>query len=518
MLQMTNSQSKIVLSSDFLVNRQKYRKEGLRVIHCHGVFDLLHPGHIEHLEEAKSLGDILVVSVTSAPFVNKGPGRPYFSDELRMKSLAALGCVDFVLLSESTTVIKLLEYIQPDLYVKGKEYEQSENDVTQNIDKEIEKVRSFGGEVHFTDGDIFSSTSLLNRNFPIFPPNVKEYAQDLAARYSFEDIKKMLDEIRNLKVLVVGDIVVDEYVFCSVQGLMSKDRAFSARYLGEERYMGGSLAVARHLSSFVDNVTVCSIVGEEPHIHSQILNDLSKGVLLDLQFDPGFRTVVKRRFIEKRGIRNEYDKLFSINFLTGETEDEQAGRNMFNKKLANNIENYDLVVATDYGHGLIDNATLDILQDKAKFLAVNCQTNSSNYGTNLITKYHRADTFTLDQRELSLAYSTASQDYQYFLAKLKKQLNTSMGWLTLGSLGALAIDRDESVSQGPALTLVVQDTVGAGDAFYTLSSLCAKSGLPVEIGTFFGNIAGALKANVLGNSKAVNKVDFLKCAATLLKF
>lgn len=518
MSQVLYNSSKIINTADFAELRNIFREKGQKVIHCHGVFDLLHPGHIAHLEEAKNLGDILVVSVTSAPYVNKGPGRPYFSDDSRMKTLAALCCVDYVLLSETPTVIELLEFVQPDLYVKGEEYEKTENDVTQNINREIDKVRSCGGDVYFTGGITFSSTSLLNNNFPVFPPEVKEYAKNLANRFTFTEIKKIIDDFSKLKILVIGDIVIDEYVFCSVQGLMSKDRAFSAKYQKEERYMGGSLAVARHLSSFVNNVTICSFAGNEPDIHHQIFNNLSAEMSLDIQFDPYFQTPIKRRYIEKRGIRNEYEKLFSINYIMEGYGDKKIDRSTFYQKLNNNISNYDLVVVTDYGHGLIDQKIMDIIQEKACFLAVNCQTNSSNFGTNLITKYRRADTFTLDQKELSLAFSTNSQDYQTLLTKLSKQLNSEMGWLTMGSLGALATNKNESIHKAPALTLTVQDTVGAGDAFYALACLSAKASLPMEIGTFLGNIAGALAANILGNSEAVSKVDFLKFATTMLKF
>ena len=113
------------------------------------------------------MGEILVVSITAAPFVNRGPGRPYFSDELRLKSLAALSCVDFVLVTNSPTAIDAIEYVQPDYYVKGKEYAVAEDDVTGNINPEVERVRSHGGDVHFTDGIVFSSTQLLNRNFSV---------------------------------------------------------------------------------------------------------------------------------------------------------------------------------------------------------------------------------------------------------------------------------------------------------------------------------------------------------------
>lgn len=510
--------SKIVDKETFRKIRQELREQGKKVVHCHGVFDLLHPGHIAHLEEAKSVGDILVVTITSAPFVNKGPGRPYFNDELRMKSLAALASVDYVLLSESSAAFEVIDLVQPDLYVKGKEYQNHDEDVTQNIAKEAERVTSHGGEVYYTDGVTFSSTSLLNNNFRVFAPYVKEYMKEFSVRYPFAEFKKMVEELGKLKVLVVGDIIIDEYVFCLVKGLMSKDRAFSAKYLSEERYLGGSLAVARHLSSFVDNVTVCGLVGQEAHLHSQMLNDLSSDMLLDLQFDPYFRTVVKRRYIEKRGKREEYDKVFSLNFLMDDEQDPRIDRQAFYRKLSRNLGCYDLVVITDYGHGLLDQQAMEIIQEKAKFLALNCQTNSSNYGTNIITKYHRADTFALDQREIGLAYSTDSRDYSSLLSKLCRHLGSSMGWLTLGSEGALAVNSSGHCEQQPALTLTVQDTVGAGDAFYALSSLCAKADFPPEVGAFCGNIAGAMAANVLGNREAVRKGDFLKFATTMLKF
>ncbi|WP_010681181.1 PfkB family carbohydrate kinase [Acetivibrio cellulolyticus] len=511
-------EEKIVSTETFSKLREKLRAEGKKVVQCHGVFDLLHPGHIGHLEEAKAQGDTLVVSVTSAPYVNKGPGRPYFTDEQRMKSLAALSCVDYVLLSKAVTVIDIMECIKPDLYVKGSEYENADNDVTGNIDKEVERVRLFGGDVFYTNGEVFSSTKLLNNAFPVMPPNVAEFAREFSQRSSFKKVKETVDLMKDIKVLVIGDIIIDDYIFCVVQGLMSKDRAFSAKYFNEERYLGGSLAIARHLANFSKNVTVCGVVGDEPHIHSRILNDLGKDMLLDLQFDPNFHTIIKRRFIERHGIRNEYEKLFSINYLNDYEENIRADKTAFYEKLENIVPNFDMVVVTDFGHGLIDETVMEIVQSKAAFLAVNCQTNSSNYGTNLITKYKRADTFTLDERELRLAYSNRSENPEKLLTRLVKHMNAKAGWVTLGSLGAIGADDKHKAAKIPALTLTVQDTVGAGDAYFSLASLCAYFDVPFEVGSFLGSIAGALAANVLGNSKAVSKVDVLKFASTLLKF
>lgn len=510
---------KIVTQLQFQQLRKEFLTQGKKVAHCHGVFDLLHPGHIAYLEEAKSIADILVVTVTAAVYVNRGPGRPFFTDALRMQSLAALSCVDYVLLVDAPTAIEIIDIVQPDFYVKGQEYAVASDDVTGNIVPEVQKVRHYGGDVYFTTGVVFSSTKLINQNFPVFPPGVKEFVQEFVQKYTFDDIRKIVDSLNELKVLVIGDIIIDEYIFCNVQGLMSKDRAFSAHYNHEERYLGGSLAIARHLSNFSSHVTVCGIVGTDPHkIHSQIVNDLGRTVKIDLQVDKKFRTVVKRRFVERHGVRNEYAKLFSMNYLPDGQQEMMIDRQAFNERLKSQIDGYDVVVVADYGHGLIDNTTMEIIQDKAAFLALNCQTNSSNYGTNLITKYRRADIFTLDERELNLACANRTSEPGILLSQLMAHFNNSdAGWATLGSLGSICIDKNQDINRTPALTLTVQDTVGAGDAFFSLASLCARVGASVEATSFIANIAGALAANILGNSRAVTKAELLKFATTLLK-
>ncbi len=511
---MITKDSKIINPAEIMKLRQEFRTKDLKVVHCHGVFDLLHPGHITHLQQAKSLGDILFVSITAAEYVHKGPGRPYFSDDLRMQSIAALSCVDFVVLSQTETALEILDYIQPDLYVKGSDYEDTENDITQNINREIEKVHSHGGAIHFTDGQVFSSTKLLNSEFPVFSTDAKDYLKEISPRFSFDDIRSYIERMQSIKILVVGDIIIDQYIFCTIQGLSAKDRALSALYERSEEYLGGVLAIARHLSNFSNNVSLCTMIGNESRIHSSILDELSSKILLDLHYDDNFRTVIKRRYVERRGIRNDYDKLFGINYISG--LDDKIDRNAFYEKLDRKITDFDMVVLCDFGHGLVDERVMSIIQNKASFLALNCQTNSANYGNNPISKYQRADTFSLDIRELKLALGGSTQDMDILLQRLAAQLNSKMGWLTLGSLGAVGIEENGRLLKGPALTLEVQDTVGAGDAFFALASLCARAQVPLEVANFLANIAGALAANILGNSQAVDKVKLLKYASTLL--
>lgn len=506
---------KIVTKQQFKEIKSTLKSENKKIVLCHGVFDLVHPGHILHFEEAKKLGDVLVVSVTAAQYVRKGPGRPYFGDELRLKFLSEIECIDYVILSEGFTVNDIIEVVEPDWYVKGKEYEKASDDLTGKISEEVELVRQHGGDVYYTSGEeVFSSTKLINDALGGLSPEIRAYSIEFQKKYSMSQIKKYTEEIKNKKILVVGDAIIDEYVFCNVQGLMSKDNGYSARYVKEEQYLGGSLAIARHLASFCDNVTISAVVGTEEAFHSRFLNELSGDMRVDMVYSDKFETIVKKRYIMQNAKREEINKLFVINNLKTPMEIDKEAMDKFKEKLRKKIEGYDTVILCDFGHGLIDNEVMDIIQEKAKFLSLNCQTNSSNYGTNLITKYHRADSFVLDEKELKLAFSDYKSSPDDSLMKLSEHLNCS-GWLTQGAIGATLIENGKFISC-PAFTLKVKDTIGAGDAFFAVASAYAAVGAPREIGTFMGNIAGALAANIVGNKEAIEKVNVLKYASTLL--
>lgn len=505
---------KIILKKEFADIRTKLKEENKKIILCHGVFDLVHPGHIIHFEEAKRLGDILVVSITAAEYVRKGPGRPYFDDEMRLKFLSAIECIDYVMLSEGYTVDDIIETVEPDLYVKGAEYAKAEDDITGKIQEETDLVRKHGGDIAYTTGRVFSSTKLINHALPALTEEVKVFAEDFHQRYSMEDIKKFVEDMGLPKVLVIGDAIIDEYIYCVVQGLMSKDMGYSTRYRYSEQYLGGSLAVARHLASFNDNVTLMSVIGTEEAVHSRILDELSDKMRVDITYSDAFETIVKSRYVSLNEKREEVDKIFAINNLPTPMHIDDDAMNRFKNKLKEKIGQYDVVVLCDFGHGLVDREIMKIIQEKANFLAVNCQTNSSNHGKNLITKYKRADVFALDQKELGLAFSDYQQDEEESLVKLSEYFN-SPGWLTQGAQGAVSVE-NKQLKSCPAFTLKVKDTIGAGDAFFSLASLAVAAGASMEVGTFIGNIAGALASNIVGNKESIEKVNLLKYANTLL--
>ncbi len=507
--------NKIVSKHEFMTEiGPELRSIGKKTALCHGVFDLVHPGHIIHLEQAKAMADILVVSITAAEYVRKGPGRPYFDDEMRMKTLASLECVDYVMLSEGYTVDDIVECVEPDIYVKGEEYARAEDDITGKISEEKALVEKHGGRIEYTTGQTFSSTNLINTALAGLSDEVRCYMENFTTRYSMEDIRTFAARTENLKVLVVGDIIIDKYTYCDVQGLMSKDMGYSARIQNSEEYLGGSVAIARHLSSFNKHVTLLSVMGEDEEIRRRILEELSGSMQINLLHSAQFPTIVKHRYLTRNAKREEYRKVLAVNNIPEKMEYEKEIRESFMAKLREELDACDAVFLCDFGHGLIDAETIKLIQEKAKYLVLNCQTNSSNHGLNIITKYTRADVFVVDQRELKLAFPVYASDEKAGLRRLAEHLHGN-GWLTRGSLGAYGIGQGK-IEECPAFTLTVKDTVGAGDAFFSAAGLYAAAGAPIEAGTFIGNIAGALAANIVGNKESIEKVNVLKYANTLM--
>lgn len=143
---------------------KKSRDEGKKIVHCHGCFDLMHPGHIKHFQAAKKMGHILVVTVTPDLYVDKGPGRPAFNETLRVESIAALECVDYAAINKWPTAEETLRLLKPTIYIKGQEFEKKE-DKTGKLQRELKVLKEIGCQLSFTHDVVFSSTELLNQYF-----------------------------------------------------------------------------------------------------------------------------------------------------------------------------------------------------------------------------------------------------------------------------------------------------------------------------------------------------------------
>ena len=242
---------------------QQEKDKGKKIVLSYGCFDLIHPGHIRHLKAAKTYGDILIVGITPDKYVKKGPGRPVFNEHLRAESLASLANVDYIVLNKWDNSAKLIEYIKPNFYVKGREYSDNAEEFTSSMIQEEKTLEKINGEMRFTDEITFSSSSIINERFDVLSKEAKDYIKDIKNNYSYEDIKQILNSLTDLKVLIIGDVILDEYVFCQAMGKPEKAAVVSTKYLFSETYAGGSLAVANHVAGFVDKVELISCIGKD---------------------------------------------------------------------------------------------------------------------------------------------------------------------------------------------------------------------------------------------------------------
>jgi cytidyltransferase-like protein len=509
--------SKIVSFDEIPAVVRKEKQSGNKIVHCHGTFDLIHPGHIIHFEESKRMGDKLFVTITGEKFVNKGPGRPYFNDELRLKSLTALESVDYVAIIPYPAAVEAIEAVRPDIYCKGKEYENVQDDVTGNIADDIKTVEAIGGIICYTGSVAFSSTKLLNGNFTTQSSKVKSFCQSISKRYKPSELRDMVDSFAELQVLIIGDIIFDEYETVQVQGLTSKNQIISGRHLYSNQQAGGALAVYRHTLNFTQNVQFVSVIGTEPWVEKKIRKFVSVNHDKIIRCEE-FTSVRKLRFVEPYRDGNSLNKLFSVNYLN-ESEISKSAETKILDSLDQIIQNFDLILVMDFGHGLMTQKIRKSVQEKAAFISLNCQTNSYNHGYNIIDRqYCRADSFSLDETEVKLSCGIKKPNFTQELAKLKNLLGAKYSWLTRGSVETIGIGPDEQESQCPPFENDPVDPVGAGDAFCTIASLAAAKGLPIDASTFLAQMAGAQAVKIIGNSEAIKKSNLLKAVQTMINF
>src|SRR6266487_1773224 len=185
---METTGNKIKGLEELAISLAALRAADKKIVHCHGVFDLLHIGHIKHLEAARHHGDVLVVTLTPDRFVNKGPHRPAFPERLRAEALASLACVDFVAINEWPTAVETIERLRPNFYVKGVVREAGKRDHTDAIQQEEDAVKAAGGKLVLTDEETFSASTLINRFMDVFTPETKTFLEEFRERHPPEEI------------------------------------------------------------------------------------------------------------------------------------------------------------------------------------------------------------------------------------------------------------------------------------------------------------------------------------------
>lgn len=317
------------------------------VIMCHGVFDVVHPGHVRHLLYAKSKADILVASITADKHITKGADRPHVPQDLRAVNLAAFELVDYVIIDKNDTPIENLKLIQPDMFAKGFEYNAKA--ISPKTVEEQATMESFGGQVMFTPGDIvYSSSALIN----LAPPSVKlEKLQILMERagVTFDDLRAVLDQMVGKRVHVVGDTIVDTYTHCAMIGGQTKTPTMSVLYERRIDYVGGAGIIAKHLVAAGAKVTFSTVLGQDA-LKDFVLRDLNEvGVDVRAVID-NTRPTVNKNAIVVGGYR-----LLKIDTLDNRSISDAVLSTMTTTVKETSA---DAVVYADFRHGIFNRRTI----------------------------------------------------------------------------------------------------------------------------------------------------------------
>ena len=488
------------------------RQNGDKIVHCHGVFDLLHIGHVKHFEAARKSGNVLVVTITPDRFVNKGPDRPVFHESLRAEVVAALECVNYVGVNEWPTAVETIKLLKPHYYVKGSDYKNSSDDVTGGIAREQEACAQVGASIVFTDEIVFSASKLLNDHFQVLPGQAKLFIDGLKAKYQSSTIDEYFEQVRRLKVLVIGEPVIDEYHYCRAIGKSGKEPVIAARSLNRETFAGGVLAIANHIADFVPAVDCVTLLGKKETKEDFIRSHLKANVNVKFFYQEDNRTITKIRFVDSAF----YTKEFELYDFEDQDISEELSRSVA-EYLGLVTTNYDLVLVADYGHGFLAENVREVLCKSSKHLALNSQINAGNLGFNVVTKYDRADYVCISEEELHLAYQQKRGEPSKKIREIARRMGCERMAITRGSAGLMVYQEPELLLDIPRFSDKVVDRIGAGDAVLAVTALAETAGMPMDLVGFVGNAAGAMAIGIVGNRAFIEKVPLMKYLYTLLK-
>jgi len=501
--------NKIVTLAELAKKTDFFRKKNKKIIHCHGVFDVLHVGHIKHFDRVKKLGDILVVTVTSDRYVNKGPNRPIFSLDARMQCIAALKCVDYVVANTSTNAVHAIKIIKPNIYCKGKDYVNKKSDISGQINEEV------GGKIFYTSDELFSSSKIINSSGFNLSKDQKKFLDKLKLNINFsnnEKINNIINSLSNLNVLVIGETIIDDYQFCEALGKSSKEPILVLRDLYQEKYLGGAAAIARNLSNFCKKITLLSSVGEKKEQLSFINQHLQKNIKKDFLYKKNSCTIVKKRFVDDVN-KSKVLGIYSIN----DNPLHKKEQINFSKKILKHIKNHDLVIVSDYGHGLISDYSAKIIIKNSKFLAVNAQLNAANIGYHTISKYVGADLIIINENEMRYEMRNKIDSVNILITELANKLRSRFTTVTSGERGSkIYIRKSKQLLSCPAFAKKVGDKIGAGDTMLALLSICIHNKIDIDFSMFVSALAAATNVQYLGNSVPLKKTDTIKALQSYL--
>jgi rfaE bifunctional protein kinase chain/domain/rfaE bifunctional protein nucleotidyltransferase chain/domain len=492
---------KIVDESQLQAAVAQARAAGQTIVHCHGCFDIVHPGHIRYLQFAREQGDLLIVTLTADAAISKRELSPYIPQELRAENLAALELVDLVYVDPSPTAESVLAALRPDVYVKGREYESSQDAA---FLRERRIVEASGGRVIFSSGEtVFSSTKLIEQ----LPRDAALEHQRLALirrRHGIgrHTLLQALGRFRGLRVAVIGDVILDRYVFCDATDVASESPMMSLTQLRDECYAGGAAIVARHVAGLGAKAFLLSAASDDA-LSARIIETLDREAVAHYLLKSRPTVVEKTRFLV------EEHKVFKVERAARIPLDSRAEQ-VAARALQSRVEGFDAVVLCDFGYGMITAGLLNqILPDLAARDLVVAGDVSGMRGN--LLEFRGVDLLCPTERELRATLHDFDRGLSSVAWNLLDKTQAKSLIVTLGKRGLVTFERrsDEPRSEAwsgrllsehlPAFPAPGLDPLGGGDALLATASLGLATGLSLMQAAWLGNLAAAIETAHLGN-------------------
>jgi len=483
---------------------EQHKKKGDVIVQCHGCFDIIHPGHIRYLEFAKKQGNILVVSITCDKFIFKGDDRPYMPEELRINAMAALEFVDYVYLDNEYWAGPILKYLKPDIYIKGKEYEKKVSGGKFRDEKAI--VEFYGGKVLFSSGDVVFSSSKLIENFK------DKFALDFEVfdvfckrnNITIEGLNGLISKFKNQKILIIGDVVVDEYNYSEIISVAGEAPMFTVRPLKKHLYIGSAGVISKHIKYLGGNPVLFSAVGNDyygKYIRSNLTKDKIKFEFLT---DNKIPTGRKVRFLA------DNQKLIKIDYVKDRAMSPKNVKVILNK-IKKEHSNAGCIIFSDSGYGYISEFIREevIAFGKKRNIPIIADT-SGVLGTN-ISKYHDIFLISPTEKEARLSLDDKTSGLSGVACDLLEKTRNKNILITLGANGMLIFknktfrvygqpeERHPISEYIPAIEKNALDPMGAGDAMLAILALSISAGSTLAESVYLGNITSYLEVNKAGN-------------------
>ena len=467
-----------------------------KVVMCHGTFDLVHPGHLRHLAFAKSRADKLVVSLTADKFVHKANNRPYVPEDLRALNLASLELVDYVVIDDHLEPIELIKNIQPEYFVKGFEYSDSESmPVKTKVEKEI--VESYGGEIVFSPGDFVLSSSAVIENDP---PNIaieKLMVLMQAERVSFDDLRNSLNNLHNLSIEIVGDLIVDSLTTASAIGGHRKTPTPSVRIEKFETFVGGAGIVAKHVNAAGVRAVLHSVIGDDEMGKFAIKDLEESGVKFEYLKDK------TRPTTHKNAVMSDGYRLIRIDEVNNTSINSDQLEKITSKLRTSRA---DAIILSDFRHGIFNKSTIPQILNSVPsgtFKVADSQV-ASRWGN--ILDFPDCDLITPNEQEVRFALADQDTVIRPLGTDLMNKSGAKTLMLKLGSRGMLTFRTEKVAGARPTFFAVdalvrekIIDTVGSGDALLAYSTIVQLKTKNEVLSSIIGTIAAGLACQKEGN-------------------